>query len=113
MNLGTWGETRAASYLIQNGYKILDRNYICCFGELDLIASKDETVCFVEVKTRRSLCFGEPCEAVTKRKQTHIQKTIQMYLMKKKLNPCNLRIDVIELLILDKKVYLRHIENAF
>ncbi|WP_324823470.1 YraN family protein [Sinanaerobacter sp. ZZT-01] len=113
MKLGKWGEETAASYLLKNGYRILDKNYTCRFGELDLIVQKEKQICFVEVKTRRSLQFGEPCESITKKKQKHIHKSIQVYLMNRKLNNYELRIDVIELLLLDKKIYLRHIKNAF
>lgn len=113
MSLGKWGETVAASYLKRNGYEILEQNFSCRLGELDLIAQKEKVICFVEVKTRRNINFGQPCEAVTKKKQNHIHKTIQYYLMKKNSVNSDLRIDIIEILVLKNRVYLRHIPNAF
>ncbi|WP_206458931.1 YraN family protein [Anaerovorax sp. IOR16] len=113
MSLGKWGEGVAASYFIKKGYKILEKNYSCCFGELDLIVQSKNVICFVEVKTRRNLKFGEPYESITKKKKKHIHKTIQYYLMKKNLDNYEFRIDVIEILVLYRNVYLRHTMNAF
>lgn len=113
MTLGKWGETIASSYLKQIGYIILEQNFSCRLGELDLIVQKEKLICFVEVKTRRSLNFGQPCEAVTKKKQGHIHRTIQYYLMKKNPVGFDLRIDVIEILVSGSQVCLRHIPNAF
>lgn len=66
--LGVDGETAAAAYLERHGYQILDRNFRCPFGELDLVAEADGTVVFVEVKTRSSLRAGLPAEAVDERR---------------------------------------------
>ena len=67
--LGRRGEEVAAAFLERQGYTILERNFRLRQGEIDLIAAKDETVAFVEVKTRRTLDYGLPSEAVTYTKQ--------------------------------------------
>ena len=62
---GAWGEDLALRYLIQHGYKLLERNYRTRRGEIDLIVRKDDTLVFVEVKLRRGSGYGDPLEAVT------------------------------------------------
>ncbi|MDE7296606.1 MAG: YraN family protein [Clostridia bacterium] len=67
--LGRKGEDAACQYLKKHGYKILKRNYKTPFGEADIIAKKDDTYCFVEVKARATDAFGLPTEAVDREKQ--------------------------------------------
>jgi putative endonuclease len=71
-NLGKWGEDRAVDYLSSKGYSIITRNYHTRHGELDIIASKDGILVFVEVKTRSSHNFSFPEESVTRRKQAYL-----------------------------------------
>jgi len=70
--LGRAGEDRAARYLIGCGYEILDRNWRCPQGEIDIVAAIDGLLCVVEVKTRRSAAFGHPFEAVDARKRRRL-----------------------------------------
>ena len=62
--LGRWGEDLAVRHLEASGYEVLSRNWRCREGEIDIVARAGRTICFVEVKTRSSLAFGEPAEAV-------------------------------------------------
>lgn len=78
-DIGNSGEIRAAKFLEGLGYRIIDRNWHCRFGEIDLVALKGDAVVFVEVKTRANRVFGLPEEAVTQRKLRHIRKTIDFY----------------------------------
>lgn len=78
--LGRWGEQAAASYLQARGYTIEAQNLRSEHGEIDLLASKDGQLIFVEVKTRRSMRFGHPEEAVTAAKQAHLIATAQAYM---------------------------------
>lgn len=71
--LGTAGETAVAAWYEAAGYRVLDRNWRCRAGELDLVVARDATIVFCEVKTRRSAAFGPPAEAVTYRKQRRIR----------------------------------------
>jgi putative endonuclease len=67
-DLGRAGEERAAAYLCDRGYEILDRNWRCPLGEIDIVASQGGLLCVVEVKTRTSLRYGHPFEALDDRK---------------------------------------------
>ena len=113
--VGERGEKTASRYLERRGYAILDRNFRCRAGEIDIVAAEEDAsaLVFVEVKTRNGLAYGTPALAVTAEKQRHLLKAAALY---RKLNalediPC--RYDVIELLYLDGRPYLRHIRNAF
>lgn len=70
--LGRAGEDRAVHYLIERGYQILDRNWRCAQGELDIVAVLGDALCAVEVKTRRTAAFGHPFEAVDARKRRRL-----------------------------------------
>ena len=112
-NLGNWGETEACRYLQRCGYHILERNFRCRLGEVDIIAKKGSVLCFVEVKTRKCLAYGLPSESVTEWKKKRIQKTMQYYLLLHQTEDKDFRMDVIEIILQGRKGYIRHIENAF
>ena len=114
MDFGTWGEEVACRHLQGKGYEILERNFRCRTGELDIVARIRNTICFVEVKSRKGMTTGLPSEAVTKEKQQHLRSAALFYLYShpQKKNEF-LRMDVIEILRIQDKTYLRHIENAF
>jgi putative endonuclease len=78
--IGIWGEDLARTYLEENGYAIIARNVRTAHGEIDIIASKDELIVFVEVKTRTSHVFAYPEASVTPRKQTHMLSAAEAYL---------------------------------
>ncbi len=78
--LGRLGETTAEAFLHGKGYRILERNYRCRLGEVDLIVEKEGTIHFVEVKTRRSVDSVSPLELISKGKQRHISRVAQHYL---------------------------------
>ena len=106
-------ERAAAKELYKKGYKILDMNYCRKGGEIDIVAEKDGIVVFVEVKARKSLAMGMPCEAVDIRKQKRIIETAKKYIDEKNLYGKDIRFDVTEILEKDGKLYMRHTENAF
>ncbi len=112
--LGNRGEQAAASYLMAHGYQILERNYRCPVGEIDIVASRGTTVIFVEVKTRRSLAYGRPCEAVDYRKQQKIIKTASWYIQGHNLSGRSLRFDVLEVFAQPGgSMQVNHIQGAF
>jgi len=78
--LGRTGERLAAEALARRGYRILERNFRCCYGEIDLVAEDGHELVFVEVKTRRGTAFGRPEEAVTLRKQRKLVEIAAYYL---------------------------------
>ncbi|SJN17963.1 Endonuclease [Microbacterium esteraromaticum] len=71
-DFGRAGEERAAEHLRSQGYAILDRNWRCAQGEIDIVAMRDETLCVVEVKTRSSEAFGHPFEAIDENKRRRL-----------------------------------------
>lgn len=95
--IGNIGESIAENYLIKNGYIILDKNFSCKIGEIDIIAKDNNIINFVEVKSRYGDLYGSPGESVTFKKQYKIYKTAQLYILKKKLNRFYFRFDVIEI----------------
>ena len=106
--LGKEGENQAVRHLKRNGYKILERGYKNPFGEVDIIAAKDDTVAFIEVKTRLSESYGSPSEAVDRRRRDKYVKAAQYYFYGKQIE-VTVRFDIIEIL----RGELNHIENAF
>ena len=111
--IGKLGEDIAAHYLKQHGYKILDRNFECRQGEIDIIAIDKKELVFIEVKTRTSNKFGFPSEAVNKIKQKHMLQTIQYYLYIRNLSEEFIRIDIIEIFINDNIYKVNQIKKAF
>ena len=107
-SLGNKGEKRAAAYLKSKGYKIIERNYRCKLGEIDLIAEKDNIIIFVEVKTRANDRFGKGFEAIVHKKIDKIRKVAMLYMIQKDLQK-EIRFDVISI---DNNV-VTHFEGAF
>lgn len=83
MTLGERGEMLACRFLAGKGYKILEKNYRCPLGEIDVIAEKKGKLAFVEIKTRSSARLGEPAEAVDLRKQKKLVRLARWYLKEK------------------------------
>ena len=106
---GKAGEDRAARFLEQAGWRILERNFSARGGEIDLIAADGKTLVFAEVKTRSYQAFGGPLAAVTPAKQKRIAQTALHYLQERGLKFDSIRFDV--LCVLPDKI--EHIPNAF
>lgn len=109
--IGDFGEDLAAQYMIDKGYEILSRNFSKPYGEIDIIAIKDDIICFVEVKTRKSTQYGYPREAVNYHKQQRIIKASQIFMMENNMNNYFMRFDVCEVFTESRKI--NYIENAF
>jgi putative endonuclease len=112
LKTGAWGEEKAVLYLKSKGYQILERNYRSKIGEIDIIAMMGDMICFVEVKTRKSLGFGLPCEAVNHEKIRHLRRMAQWYLGNCTIRHSSSRIDVIQIYIVEGRSYINHIEDA-
>ncbi|NLZ52670.1 MAG: YraN family protein [Thermoanaerobacteraceae bacterium] len=112
--LGAIGEKHAAEYLKSKNYKILQLNFTCRYGEIDIIAKHKKSIVFVEVKTRRSTNFGKGMEAVNFYKQQKLRKVALYYLNKNAHIFSDIRFDVIDILIQNEcEIRIEHIENAF
>lgn len=114
MSLGERGEIVAGSYLREQGYEILEKNFRCPLGEIDLIARKSGRLFFAEVKTRASGRFGRPEESVHEAKQQKLIKLAQWYLKQTKQNekPASFLVLAVDWSF-DHNPTVRMIENAF
>lgn len=110
--LGKIGEEKAYQFLIRNDYKVLCRNWQYRKCELDIIAEKDGMLVVVEVKTRSSIEFESPKEAITLRKQKQIILGTNAYIEENDIH-LECRFDVVSVLILKEKVEIELIEDAF
>ena len=111
--LGKSGEDSALNFLKENGYKILVKNYKTKLGEVDIIAYDKDTLCFIEVKTRGSLRFGSPQEAVSHFKQRQISKVALQFLKRNNLFNIKARFDVVSVIYAEDKPAFDLIKNAF
>lgn len=114
--LGQLGEKLARRFLEERNYEIISQNFKSKTGEIDIIAKEkkdeeEEIVVFVEVKTRTSLEFGNPSEAVNKAKQEHILKTAKYFLHSNNMEENNIRFDVIEVFIYKGRYRVSHIKQ--
>lgn len=109
---GRNGEEIAENYLKNLGYKILERNFLCRQGEIDIVALDKNEIAITEVKTRTSTEYGTPAEAVDYKKQKHLYNTAKYYLYIRGLEKEFVRFDVIEVFIENGKVTINHIKKA-
>lgn len=106
---GNIGEELATQYLISKGYKIICRNFIAKGGEIDIIATIDDTIVFVEVKNRNNNLFGESLESITPAKMKCIVKSAKQFVHSRKLYCRPMRFDIIAI----DRENIEHITDAF
>lgn len=112
-DLGKQGELWARNYLLKNHYEILEENWTFGKSEIDLIVYQDETLIFVEVKTRSGTAFGQPEDFVDAHKQKQMQLAAEAYIRLME-HRGEVRFDVISILLnADKEPALKHIPDAF
>jgi putative endonuclease len=112
LKTGAEGELAALDFLQKKGYHILQTNYKCRMGEIDIIALDGKVIVFVEVKTRGSKGFGWPEEAVNKAKQKKITLTAEEFLAEKDLHD-EIRFDIISILNYPAGKRIEHFKDAF
>lgn len=110
--LGREGEDIAAKYLEQKGYAVLDRDWHCGHKDLDLVVTKDNTIVFVEVKTRTGNEWGDPQDFITDRKIRRIVNSADAYLRFNQVD-MDVRFDVISIVAEGGEYKIEHIEQAF
>lgn len=108
---GKLGEEIASRYIQSKGGIIIEQNYRTKIGEIDLIAKINGELVFVEVKSRSSINYGYPSEAVNYKKQRKITNVAKYYILDNSLENVSVRFDVIEIYLKNKKI--NHIVNAF
>ena len=113
--VGREGEAIAAEYLLDKGYVLLVRNYSCPLGEIDLVVREQDTLVFVEVRTKTGASFGLPQESINNRKQQKLRQLAWYYLKATKQENSNCRFDVMAVTLnrQGKKVRVEHIIDAF
>ena len=113
LSLGKMGEDIAIAQLRALKYRIIERNYKCALGEIDIIAREKDTLVFVEVKTRRTRDFEGPAAAVNQRKQRQLSRVALTYLNQKKLAEIPARFDVVAVELIPPVPRIEVIRNAF
>ncbi len=116
MALGERGEKHAARYLRHHGYGILVKRFKTRAGEIDIVCRHKDWLVFVEVKTRKSMDFGAPSEAVDREKQRHMSRAALDYLRLLGNPRVHFRFDIVEVIMRDgarKPADIRLIQNAF
>ncbi len=108
--IGNQYEKIALSYLKQNGLKLIQQNYWCRFGEIDLIMQSNNSIVFVEVRFRKNINYGHPLETINLKKQIKIKKTASYYLQQKQLNNSFCRFDAVSI---DNQNGINWVKNAF
>lgn len=113
--IGKWGEKLACQYLKENNYNIIEKNFFCRQGEIDIIAkdNQKQELVFVEVKTRSNLRYGNPIDSVNKQKQRHIKRVANYYLYKTNSYKLAVRVDVIEIYLQPSSYKINHIKQIF
>lgn len=111
---GILGENLACAFLAKNGYEIIERNYRCREGEIDIIARQQDTLVFIEVRTKKSKVFGSPEESITQVKKERLRIVAERYGQEHEDLPESWRIDVmgIQLDRNNKLKRIQIIENA-
>lgn len=100
--LGRIGEDIAVKYLVKRKYRIIERNFKCKIGEIDIIAKDKDELVFIEVKSRTSNQYGNPVDAVNENKQKHIHKSAEYYVYINGAENEYIRFEVIEIYFREK-----------
>ena len=101
------------AWLERAGYRICERNWLVREGELDIVAERDEFLCFVEVRMRTSALFGEPSLTVTREKQRRVVRAALRYLQRKPAPRRMIRFDVMTVLGRGRNAVIEHLPGAF
>lgn len=111
--VGAIGEKIAKEYLQKEGYKILETNFYCRFGEIDIVAKNGDEIVFVEVKTRKQIRYGNGAESVNYYKKNHIYKVAEFYTYIYQLYENPISFDVIEVYLFDdQETRVAHMKSA-
>lgn len=111
-DLGKLGEDLAVKYLLEQGYEILERNWVFQKAEVDIIAQKNEVLIIVEVKTRSNLEFGNPQDFVNPKKIKLLVKAVNEYVIVNDFD-CSTRFDIIAVKKDATKFEIEHLQDAF
>ena len=110
--LGTIGENIAKQFLLDHGFEIVERNWAFKRGEIDLIVKNGDEWRFVEVKTRSSIKYGYPEEAVDDSKAEHIYLAIDAFIRERSLNIQDINVDIIAIILSDRDFDVTWLKNS-
>jgi putative endonuclease len=111
--IGKYGEELASQYLQDRGYLILERNWRCNLGEIDIVAKDKNRIVFVEVKTRSGIGYGHPFEAITANKVSRMRKLAAQWCSQHQQMGAKVRLDAIAILIHSGRVAVEHLKQVF
>jgi putative endonuclease len=111
--LGREGESIACDLYLRSGYQIVERNFRCDLGELDVVARRGDLIVFCEVKSRRSDRWGNPAEAVGALKQLRIRKLAGRWLADRRVRAKDIRFDVVSVVFESGGTRVDHYPGAF
>jgi putative endonuclease len=111
--IGSYGEAVAARHLTGAGMVLIDRNWRCRHGEIDIVARDGEVLVFCEVKTRSGRSFGAPLEAVVPAKARRLRRLAAQWLAERRGEPCEVRFDVVSVLRREGTPRVHHMRGAF
>jgi putative endonuclease len=111
--IGRSGEDAAVQLLRNRGLTIVERNFRCRAGEIDIVARAGQTVVFCEVKTRKTDRWGDPSEAVGYKKQARLRRLAAEWLRTHQVGRVEIRFDVVSVIVREGRTELRHIPDAF
>lgn len=111
--LGRYGEQQAANYLSNLGYEIIDRNWRCRVGEIDLVARDRDRLVFIEVKTRNGQGFGHPFEAITHAKVSRMRRLVAEWCKAREISSVQVRLDAVSVLVSAGRVNIEHLKQVF
>jgi putative endonuclease len=109
---GRLGEDMAAAHLVEQGLTVLDRNWRCEVGEIDIVARDGDTLVICEVKTRRTRLFGDPLEAVTAEKATRLRRLAARWVVEHEVRPREIRIDLVGIVLEGDSPQIDHVRAA-
>jgi putative endonuclease len=111
--LGRSGEDVASGLLTRSGFEIVERNFRCSRGEVDIIARRGRLLVFCEVKTRRSSRWGDPSEAVSVAKRNRLRRLAAEWMNDRRPGSVEVRFDVVSVIVRDGRLVAHHIPDAF
>jgi putative endonuclease len=113
LKLGGDAEEQCAAWLERAGYRVRERNWLVREGELDIVAERDDLLCFVEVRMRTSATFGDPALTVTREKQRRVVRAALRYLQRRPEARRMVRFDVMTVLGRGAEAIIEHLPGAF
>ncbi len=112
-SVGKYGEDRASEFLERQGYQVIERNWRCNSGEIDIVARDNDCLVFAEVKTRTRVGFGHPFEAITAAKMQTMRRLVGEWCKAHGISAVQVRLDAISVLLTGGKVHIEHLKQVF